>query len=181
VRKKQASNLLLTPKKVVMKWIEILFGHGTELSSIQMSCRAIVAFFIALILLRIAGIRTFGKKSAFDNVIVIMLGSILSRAVVGASPFIATSVACLVFALIHWLLAKVSCHVEFIGKLIKGQNSVLYEKGEQNEKNMKKTNISHQDLMEEIRLQLNQDNLKEISKILIERNGQVSIVKEQRP
>jgi hypothetical protein len=52
--------------------------------------------------LRIAGPRIFQKKSAFDNVIVIMPGSVF----VGASPFIATSDACLALVVIHWMLAR---------------------------------------------------------------------------
>jgi uncharacterized membrane protein YcaP (DUF421 family) len=163
-----------------MKWIEDLFGHGTELSSLQMSCRAIIAFFVTLVLLRIAGVRTFGKKSAFDNVIVIMLGSILSRAVVGASPFIATSVACFVFVGIHWVLAKISYHVEFIGKLVKGEKKLLYEAGKQITGNMKKANISEKDLQEEVRLQINKDDLNEVQKIFIERNGEISLIKNKQ-
>src|ERR1700755_3556763 len=100
-----------------MTWIDVVFGHGSNLNTLQMTSRAIISFFITLLLLRIAGIRTFGKKTAFDNVIIIMLGSILSRAVVGASPFIATSVACLVFVLIHWMLDKISYYLDFVGRL----------------------------------------------------------------
>jgi uncharacterized membrane protein YcaP (DUF421 family) len=91
-----------------MEWIKIVFGEGKDLDTLQMSCRAVVAFLITLLLIRIAGIRTFGKKSAFDNVIIIMLGSILSRVVVGASPFIPTTVACLAFVLVHWLRVRIS-------------------------------------------------------------------------
>ena len=50
---------------------------------------------------------------------------------------------------------------------------------EQNEINLKRTNISQHDLMEKIRLQINQDKLKEISKICIERNGQVSLLRHE--
>lgn len=104
-----------------MNLIDILIGHGKDLSVLQMSCRSILAFFTTLLFIRIAGIRTFGKRSAFDNVIIIMLGSIESRVVVGASPFIGTTVACLVFVLIHWLLGKLSYHSRFIGRLVKGE------------------------------------------------------------
>jgi quercetin dioxygenase-like cupin family protein len=54
---------------------------GKDLNSLQMTCRAIVSFFLTLVLIRIAGIRTFGKKTPFDNVVAIMLGSIFSRVV----------------------------------------------------------------------------------------------------
>jgi hypothetical protein len=37
-----------------------------------------------------AGLRTFAKQSTFDNIIVILLGAVLARGVVGASPFWST-------------------------------------------------------------------------------------------
>ncbi len=161
-----------------MEWISLLFGSGTELNALQMSCRAVLAFFITLILIRIAGVRVFGKKSPFDNVVIIMLGSILSRAVVGASPFIATCVACLAFSLIHWLLGKLSVHYDKIGRLVKGDKKILYANGRENKKNMDRAHISQKDLEEGIRLRINADSLEHVKEIYIERNGEISIVKK---
>ena len=59
-----------------MDILHTLFGEGKDLNSLQMVCRAVGCFFITLALIRIAGIRTFGRRTAFDNVITIMLGSI---------------------------------------------------------------------------------------------------------
>ena len=84
-----------------MNWMDALFGHGRDLDALQMSCRAVVIFVIALLLLRIAGIRTIGKKSAFDQVIIIMLGAILSRPVVGASAFLPAVISSLTFVLVQ--------------------------------------------------------------------------------
>jgi len=160
-----------------MNWTDTLFGHGSNLSILQMSCRAFVIFFLTLIFLRIAGVRTFGKKSAFDNVIIILLGSVLSRAVVGASPFIATCVACLVFVVIHWLLGKLSYYSDLIGHLIKGERLILYKDGNENKKNMRLANISKKDLEESLRLTLNEADWQKVQEMILERTGEISIIK----
>jgi len=162
-----------------MEWTDIVFGHGTDLNSLQMSARAILIFFITLLLLRIAGIRTFGKKSAFDNVITILLGSILSRAVVGASPFIPTTIGCLAFVLVHWLLARLSFRSDRIGRLVKGEKASLYANGQENEPNMKRAHISQKDLLEGIRLKINERSFEEVEEIFIERNGEISVIKKK--
>jgi uncharacterized membrane protein YcaP (DUF421 family) len=162
-----------------MSWLTTLFGHGHDLNSLQMSCRAIVAFFITLALIRIAGIRTFGKKSAFDNVIIIMLGSILSRVVVGASPFIPTTVACLAFVGVHWLLGWISLYNDTVGRFVKGEKSVLYENGRVNARNMHRARISNKDLLESLRMQLNEESFAKVKEMFIERGGEISVVKQK--
>src|ERR1700729_2929957 len=134
-----------------MAILHLLFGEGKDLDSLQMVCRAIVAFFLTLLLIRIAGIRTFGKKTPFDNVITIMLGSIFSRVVVGASAFIPTTLACLAFVLVHRLLAWLSLYNDTIGGWIKGEASSLYADGQRNERNMRAARISEKDLSESVR------------------------------
>ena len=161
-----------------MTWIDSLFGHGKDLSALQMSCRAIVTFFLTLVFLRIAGFRTFGKKTAFDNVIIIMLGSIFSRVVVGASPFIPTTAACLVFVIIHWALAKLSYYSDFIGYLVKGEKRSLYKDGRENKENMVRSAISKRDLEESLRVETHSNDFTNIEEIFLERNGEVSMIKK---
>src|ERR1700761_9628709 len=161
-----------------MQLIHTLFGSGKDLGSLQMVCRAVLAFLITLALIRIAGIRTFGRRSAFDNVIVIMLGSIFSRVVVGASPFVPTTLACLAFVLVHWLLGYISVRSDFIGRLVKGEKATLYAEGRANHANMRKAMVSEKDLLESVRLRLNSEDLAQVREIIIERNGDISVVKK---
>ena len=162
-----------------MEWIKTIFGEGTDLNCLQMSSRAVVTFFISLVLMRIAGIRTFGKKSAFDNVIMILLGSVLSRAVVGASPYIPTVIGCLAFVLVHWVLAWLSLYNDTLGKFVKGEKVSLYAEGKLNETNMRRARISDKDLREGLRLKINDDGFDEVKEIFIERNGEISVVKKK--
>ena len=159
-----------------MAILHLLFGEGKDLDSLQMVCRAVVAFFLTLALIRIAGIRTFGKKTPFDNVITIMLGSIFSRVVVGASPFIPTTLACLAFVLIHRLLAWISLYNDTIGGWVKGEASSLYKDGRTNERNMRMARVSEKDLRESVRQRINEDSLENVKEIVQERNGEISVV-----
>lgn len=167
---------ILHYKSINMSWAETFWGHGSDLTSLQMATRAVVCFFTTLLFLRIAGVRTFGRKSAFDNVITIMLGSVFSRTVVGASPFWPTTIACFVFVLIHQILGRLSFHYGFVGRLIKGDKILLFESGQQKVKNMRKANISAKDLLESVRLQINEDDFTNVKEIFMERSGEISVI-----
>jgi uncharacterized membrane protein YcaP (DUF421 family) len=170
---------LLPCKKVTaMNLMYAIFGHGKDLSSLQMVARAVVSFMLTIALIRIAGIRTFGKRTAFDNVITIMLGSIFSRVVVGASPFIPTTLACLAFVLVHRFLAWASLYSDLVGRWIKGEPLTLYANGQFNERNLRAARISDKDLKESVRQKINADNLENVEAIVQERNGDISVVKK---
>jgi uncharacterized membrane protein YcaP (DUF421 family) len=162
----------------MQNFIDIFFGHGRDLNSLQMGSRSMMIFFVTLILIRIAGIRTFGRHSAFDNVVFIMLGAVLSRPVVGASPILPCCMASLVLVLIHRLLARMSVNSDFLGRLIKGEAKVLYTNGSLQVRNMKSTHVSEKDLHEGLRLAAHTNDLQKIKEIIIERNGEISAIEE---
>ena len=161
-----------------METINILFGRGTDLNVWQMSARAIVVFFVALLLIRFTGMRAFGIKSAFDTCIIIMLGAVLSRAVVGASPFVPTMAASAVLVVIHKILANISVSNRTISHLIKGAPLLLYKDGIINTKNLRKCSLSYGDVMEEVRIMLNQNTLDNVEEIYMERTGKISVIEK---
>ena len=86
---------------------DTLFGPHADshtITALQMTVRAVLVFFAALALLRVSGKRTFGTNAAFDMVVKIMLGAVMSRAVVAASPFWGTLLAGFVLVGLHRLL-----------------------------------------------------------------------------
>ncbi|HEV7232067.1 MAG TPA: hypothetical protein VGO45_12095 [Bacteroidia bacterium] len=157
-----------------------LFGQGKELSLIQMSLRAAFVFVIALIVIRLSGRRSFGMRTPFDNVITILLGAILSRAVVGASPFLSTLAAAVVLAGMHRLFAWIALYSNLFGKLIKGEAKVIYkdQNPEPDRKQMGKCLVSEKDVLEGIRINSNLDSMQHAKMIYVERNGQISVVKK---
>ena len=161
-----------------MQTIYDLFGQGQNLTSLQMSLRAVVIFFITLILLRYTGMRVFGIKSAFDTCVMIMLGAVLSREVVGASPFIATVAASAALVVVHRLIARISVSNQFLSHLVKGKPLSLYKDGILNDKNLKRCALSYGDVIEEVRINMSQNNLDNIEEIFMERTGKISVIKK---
>ncbi len=157
-----------------------LFGTGEQLTPLQMATRSFCMFFILLALIRIGGMRIFGKKTAFDSILVIMLGSVLARGVVGASPFVSTIAASAIMVVIHRILGLLAIRYTWVGMIVKGVHHSLYRDGIMNVSNMKKTAISEDDLRESIRLEINSDKFDDAREIFIEKNGHVSVVRKAK-
>src|SRR5689334_16760837 len=133
--------------------LENIIGSGPELSLMEMAIRAFFIFIIALVLIRIAGIRAFGMKSAFDIIIILLLGAILSHAVYASSPpFFSIVIAGFVIVVMHRLFALLSIYSDAFGKLVKGDRILLLQDGKAIRKNMRQSLISHKDLDEGIRM-----------------------------
>jgi uncharacterized membrane protein YcaP (DUF421 family) len=162
-----------------MKLLYQLFGEGKDLSVIQMCDRALVIYFIALVMLRISGRRTFGKKTAFDNTLTIILGAVLSRAVVGASDFMPTVACSLVLVLLHRGLAWLSIRSEKVRHLLEGSSILLYKNGHLEKKNFTKSLICENELKGDLRMKANINSLDEADEIYMETSGEVSVVKKK--
>lgn len=159
-----------------MNTINYFFGSGSNLNMLQMSDRAFAMFFIMLILLRFTGRRAFAKKSSFDNIVVIMLGAVLARGVVGASPFWATVAASVVMVALHRFISWLSVKNNFIEKLIKGDAVLLFKDEKTINGNMARTGISVKDLHESLRLETKTDSLNDIACAWLETNGRISFI-----
>jgi uncharacterized membrane protein YcaP (DUF421 family) len=158
---------------------ETFFGSGENLTVLQMTIRAVCMFFITLVLIRLSGMRTFGKHSAFDIIISIMLGAILSRGVTGASSFGGVVAAAAAMVIIHRLLGWLSVKSSSIDRIIKGESRVLYKNGEIQWKKMKRSSVSMNELRESVRQEINEDSFENVDFIYIDSDGKISVVKKK--
>ena len=155
-----------------------MIGGGEDLTISQMCARAVLVFFFTLFLIRIAGKRSFGMRMPLDNVLTILLGAILSRAIMGASPFLPTLCAALTLTVIYRFVAGLGYYSKWIDRLVKGKSQILYQNQKMIKKNMKSSMITEHDLIEGLRINSNIDSLDEIEKIYEERNGEISVIKK---
>ena len=155
--------------------IESIFGNREDLDAVHMAARAFVMFFIALVLVRLAGMRAFGHKSAFDTIVVIVLGALLSRPIVGASAFWPTVASAVVLVLVHRVLAVIGVKLPRFDAFIKGSEMVIYEGGVLDHRAMLRAGISHNDIMAALRQQ-GLERLDEVRLIYKEADGKLSVI-----
>jgi len=154
--------------------MDSLFGSGEDLSMMQMGLRALVMFLIALLLVRLGGIRILGRKSGVDFVIIIMLGAVLARGIVGASPFMSTVFAGFIMIIVNKFLTQVSARLPYLGNMVKGKPVVLYKNGKIQWDQMDRMGVSRSDLLTSLRLETNSKYLDEVDMALMEPNGRIS-------
>jgi uncharacterized membrane protein YcaP (DUF421 family) len=162
-----------------MDILQTLVGEGEKLTVLQMSVRAFAMFIIMLVLIRLAGLRTFAKQSSFDNIIVIMLGAVLARGVVGASPFWSTVGASVVMVIMHRVIAWIAVKNQKFERLVKGSYIKLYQNGELVGNSLEKTGMSENDLHESLRLETNKLALSQIDTAFMETSGKISFILKQ--
>ena len=162
-----------------MELLHQLFGSGKDLSPLQMGLRTIVVFLFCLLFIRMSGKRSFGMRMPMDNVITILLGAVLSRAIVGASPFISTLVSGAVIVILYRLFAGITVFSKLFGKIVKGKETLIYKDGKLLKENMISCMVTEEDVIEEVRIKSNLDSLDKVKTIYVERTGEMSIVKKE--
>jgi len=161
-----------------MEFINHLFGKEEQLTTVQMCARGTIVFLTALIIMRIGSVRTLGKESAIDHIVMIILGGTLSRVITGASPFVPVMASTFTIIIIHRLLAWICMYHHTLGKIIKGEKRILYTGDKVIWSNMKKVLVSEEDLKQGVRLELNEPDMEHVKEIAIERNGEFSVIKK---
>ncbi|UOG73079.1 DUF421 domain-containing protein [Hymenobacter tibetensis] len=156
-----------------------LHADASSITTAQVAVRAVLVFCAALAMLRVAGPRTFGRDMAFDLVLKITLGSLLSRAVMAASPLGSTLLACAIFVGLHRLLATVAYHYNWFDWLIKGKSTLLAEEGQLLREKMRESEITEKELLEGLRESASVSSVDQIEALHLERSGKFSVIKKQ--
>jgi uncharacterized membrane protein YcaP (DUF421 family) len=156
-----------------------LLGLGVEpknLSFLQISFRGIIVLAATLLMVRLSSKRSLAEKTAFDAVLLIILASMLSRAINGTAPFFATLGGGFVLVFLHRGLGLAAYHSHSLGCLIKGRPAVIVQNGKLERESMRRNHISEHDLEEDMRLDAHTDDLSEIKIARVERSGDISFL-----
>jgi uncharacterized membrane protein YcaP (DUF421 family) len=160
-------------------WLEDLLGERSDLDPGQMAVRAVVVFFLTLFFVRVSGRRSFAQHGPFDVCVTVLLGAILSRAIVGASSFWSTVAAAAVIVLLHRLVALASIRWNWVEDMVNGHTIVLVRNGRVDEQAMREALVTREDLDRSMREQIASSDLAQVRRAILEKNGHLSIVRRR--
>src|SRR5215213_7965578 len=111
-----------------------------------MSLRAVMVYAVTVLIVRLGKKRFMGGATAFDVILGIMLGSIVSRAVTGNAPFPPALVAAAVLLGMHWLFSSAAMRWHGFGVAIKGTSRTLVRARETHAEALHKEHMTEHDL-----------------------------------
>ena len=148
-----------------------------QLTFMQVSLRGVIIFVLTLLMVRLSSRRSLAEKTAFDAVLLVILASVLARAINGSASFFTTIGVGFVLVFLHRLLGWVACRSHAFGILIKGCPIVMIENGKLNCDAMRQNLISEHDLEEDLRLDAQTEDISKIKVARLERSGDLSFIK----
>jgi uncharacterized membrane protein YcaP (DUF421 family) len=147
-----------------------------DLTFLQISLRGIIVFVATLVMVRLGHKRSLARKTAFDAVLLVILASVLSRAINGSAAFFGTLGGGLVLVLLHRLLALIAYHSHWFGIIIKGRPERIVKDGDLMIGAMRRNHISEHDLEEDLRLSAHVERINNIKVARVERSGDISFI-----
>lgn len=162
-------------------WADMLLGlseRPQQLTLGQVSMRAIVVYLAMIVFVRFGKKRFLGRATAFDAILVIIIGSTAARAITGNAPFFETLAAVFVLIAMHWVISLVSRESPTLSSLVKGHSTVLVRDGHVNVDALRKAHMSPDDLEEDLR-QAGVDDVAKVKEAQLERSGQLSVIKKE--
>jgi uncharacterized membrane protein YcaP (DUF421 family) len=161
-----------------MDLLTSIFGEKGNVTVAQECARAVLILIYGLAILRVAGRRIFGKWSALDIIVSIIVGSNLSRALTGNAPLLGTIAATTVLIGLHWLLARLAAHYPALSRLVEGRSIELGRGGEIDVPKTSRYAVTEADLNEALR-QAGIEEVGRTAKITLEPSGKISVLKER--
>jgi uncharacterized membrane protein YcaP (DUF421 family) len=158
---------------------ELLLGlslKADDLNIAQVALRAVLVYGALIAFVRLGKKRFLAQATAFDAILLILIGSIASRGVSGTAPFFASVLASGWLIALHSLISYLSCGSPRFSRLVKGNSTTIIKGGRVDHEAMKAAHMTDDDLREDLRKN-GVRHASEVAEARLERDGRLSVLK----
>lgn len=138
--------------------------------------RVVIIYLVVIGIMRLMGKRQIGELEPFELVITLIIADLATIPMAEATiPIWYGIVPLIMISVIHFLFALISKQSPFMRDIISGKPVVVIDPNGIDFDELKKLNISTEELMEQIR-NLDYFDLSDVNYAIIERNGKLTII-----
>jgi uncharacterized membrane protein YcaP (DUF421 family) len=139
--------------------------------------RAAAVYIVLLILFRISGRRTLSEMTSFDFVLILVIGESTQQALLG-EDFSLTHAFLVIITLlfIDIVLSILKVHMPVLDKWLEGVPTVIVADGKPLHRQLRKSRLSVEDVLEAARQVHGIDSLDQIKYAVLEISGGISII-----
>jgi uncharacterized membrane protein YcaP (DUF421 family) len=159
-----------------------MFTHGETLDLLlRLALLGPIALGIVIIYVRIIGLRSFSKMTAFDFVVTVAVGSLLASAATssGWSNFIQSIGAIGTLLLFQAALALIIRKSDKLSGYIENQPVLLFYEGEWKQDQLTKTRTSKDNILAKMR-EANITCFSQVRAVVLETTGDVSVLHDDK-
>lgn len=139
--------------------------------------KAIIVYFVLWAIIRISGRRTLGEMTAFDFVLMLIIGGSTQRAITG-QDYSLTNALILVstFVVLDVGLSLVELRSPFARRVLTGTPTILVEHGHLLQQRMRLARVAEDNIMESARRLHGLERLDQIKFAILEASGEITII-----
>ncbi|HHY77529.1 MAG TPA: DUF421 domain-containing protein [Clostridiales bacterium] len=138
--------------------------------------RTLILYFLIVTIMRLMGKRQIGQLQPSELVVALIIADLAAIPMGNTGiPLIAGIIPILTLFVCETILSYISLKSQRARRIISGKPSIVIEKGNIIERELRKQRLNIDDLMEQLRLK-NVTDIKDIEYAILETGGQISIV-----
>jgi uncharacterized membrane protein YcaP (DUF421 family) len=138
---------------------------------------AVLAYFVLFLFIRISGKRTLAKLTAFDFVVTVTLGSVLSNMILAKVSLSEGAAALAIVIALQYLLAWTARESDTLEKVINSTPTMVFYRGKFLEQAMKKEVLTHEEIYAVIR-KFRMLDVEKVEAVVMELNGELTVIKK---
>jgi uncharacterized membrane protein YcaP (DUF421 family) len=144
---------------------------------VEVALQSVFAFVILFILARLMGKRQIAQLTFFDYIAGITIGNIAASLSLDDTKTEHAIISLLIWTIFTILLAVIQRKWYRAALLLDGKPIVVIKNGKVQEQNLKKTNLSHEEMLQLLR-EKDVFNLSDVEYAVFENNGKLSVMKK---
>ena len=143
--------------------------------------RAVVVYVVLLGMIRISGKRTMGQFTAFDMLLIVLLGNAVQNALLGKDTSMTGGLLlAATLIVLNWSVGLLTSRSRKMERLLEGVPVVLAHNGNVYRDVLRRELVSQNDFEEALR-QAGELTLKDVHFAILETDGRISVVPKRKP